>query len=343
VRWARESREVAVVSSRSPLQSGDSGILRRVSELQPKKSGGVPQGGVCIMGARGLLGTALQRELRAQGVEVTAYGRGPAAPAEGRAHWDPAADELDREPLSGAHAVINLAGEDLSAGRWTARRKQALRKSRVGSTDYLARALAQLPQPPEVLVNASAVGFYGDRGDDAVDEDSPAGHGFLAELCADWEAATEPASAAGIRVVTLRYGVVLTPEGGALAKMLPAFRMGVGGRLGSGNQRFPWVSLTDAVAATLFVIEQEQLRGPVNVVAPESINNRHFTRLLGRTLKRPTVLPVPAFALRMGLGQMAEDALLVGANVRPRRLEVVGFRFEYPRIEDALGAMLGVD
>lgn len=297
-------------------------------------------GRVCVLGATGLLGGALRQTLRAKGVEVVGYSRRPQRGAGQWAQWDPAAGQIEREPLEGAHVVVNLAGEDLSNGRWTAARKRQLWSSRVDTTRLVVETLASLERPPRVLVNASAVGFYGDRGDEAVDEESAGGSGYLAELCAAWEAAADTARDAGMRVVQLRFGVVLTPSGGALAKMLGPFKLGLGGRLGSGNQRFPWIALPDAVGATRFVMTREELDGPVNVVAPESVTNGQLTDALGHALGRPTVLPVPAFALRAALGELAQEALLSGANVRPRRLEVAGYKFEYPRIEDALHAML---
>jgi uncharacterized protein (TIGR01777 family) len=201
--------------------------------------------------------------------------------------------------------------------------------------------LAERARPPAVLVNASAVGYYGDRGEDAVYEDSEPGRGFLAELCQAWEAATEPAERAGVRVVKLRFGVVLTPQGGALAKMLIPFRLGLGGKFGGGEQRMPWIALADAVGAATFAMRHRELAGAVNAVAPESITNGQLCEALSHVLGRPTLLPVPGFALRAVLGaEMANELLLTGANVRPRELEEAGYRFEYPRLEDALDAML---
>jgi uncharacterized protein (TIGR01777 family) len=199
--------------------------------------------------------------------------------------------------------------------------------------------LSELEHPPKALINASAIGFYGDRGDEAVHEESEPGTGFLAELCQAWETATEPARAAGIRTVLLRFGVVLTPDGGALAKMLPAFRLGVGGKLGPGTQRMPWISLVDAVGVIRFALSHTELAGPVNAVAPESVTNAELSQTLGRVLGRPVMMPVPGFMLKAAMGQMADEMLLSGANVRPRRLEVAGYRFEYPRLVDAFEAL----
>ncbi len=297
----------------------------------------------CVLGASGMLGTALVAGMLKAGTSVTAFSRKRRQSDQpGLGHWDPAAGTIEAERLEGCDAVVNLAGENLGEGRWSAARKRALWASRVDSTALLCRTLAALRQPPRVLVNASAVGFYGDRGDTAVDEESPRGEGFLAELCEAWEAATQPAADAGIRVVKLRYGVILTPFDGALARMLGPFRMGLGGRLGSGQQRMPWIALADAVGATRFATRHPDLAGPVNVVAPESVTNRQLCHALGRVLHRPAAVPVPALALKTAFGaQMAREMLLSGANVRPRKLEITGYRFEYPRLEDALEAMLG--
>jgi len=314
-------------------------VTDSVSSLYPQGKPAIAR--ICVFGATGLLGTALIASRHRQGQTVTAFSRTRRPDQPGFGHWDPAAGTLDAHRLEGADAVVNLAGEDIGEGRWTAARKQRLRDSRVRSTELLAKTLASLARPPAVLINASAVGFYGDRGDDAVYEDSPRGQGFLAELCEAWEAATTPAADAGIRVARLRFGVVLTPTGGALAKMLGHFRLGLGGKLGSGYQRMPWIALPDAVGATTFAMRHPELSGPVNVVAPEPINNALFTEMLASVLGRPAPLPVPAFVLKATLGaEMAQELLLTGANVRPRKLEVAGYRFEYPRLQDALEALL---
>lgn len=290
------------------------------------------------MGGKGLLGTALAEGLRASGVEVTVYSRAPSGPGEAR--WAPGVGEIDRGPLGRADAVVNLAGESLAGGRWTTARKQRFIDSRVKVTGLLVRTLAELASPPSVLVNASAVGFYGDRGDTAVGEHSAAGGGFLAELCQAWEAATAPATAGGIRVVLPRFGVILAPGGGALRSMLPAFRLGAGGRLGSGEQFMPWIALPDAAGVVRFAIERTDISGPVNAVAPDACTNAQFSDALAQALHRPAMLPVPAIALRALLGEMAEELLLQGANVRPLELERAGYRFEYPRLVDALAVLL---
>jgi uncharacterized protein (TIGR01777 family) len=296
---------------------------------------------VCVFGATGLLGTALIAALHKAGHTVTAFSRTRHDDRPGFAHWDPQAGTIDAARLHGADAVVSFAGESLGEGRWTKARKQQLIDSRVASTDLLARTLSALPVRPAVFVNASAVGYYGDCGDDAVYEDSPRGKGFLAELVERWEQATEPAREAGIRVVLPRMGVVLARDGGALPRMMTPFKLGVGGRLGSGRQRMPWIALPDAVGAITFAMRHAELSGPVNVVAPEGISNALFTENLAAALHRPAAIPVPAFALKAALGaEMATELLLTGANVRPRKLEVAGYRFELPRLEDALHAIL---
>lgn len=317
--------------SQRPGPSGGSGAPgagdSRRPPLQPK---------VCVTGASGLLGRALCAALAQSGAVVSRYSR---SARPGFAKWDPVSGEMDTEPLANADAVINLAGEDMAGARWSQARKSLLRESRVASTQLLARKLAELPQPPKVLISASAVGFYGHRGPDAVSEQSPAGTGFLPELCQAWEAATQPAAQRGMRVALLRFGIVLSADGGALARMLPVFKLGLGGRLGSGSQFMPWIALADAVSVIRFAIGAKDLSGPVNTVAPEATTNEEFTETLGRTLHRPTLLAVPQFALKTMLGELSQ-MLLEGANVRPRVLEQAGFRFDYPRLEDALEALL---
>jgi uncharacterized protein (TIGR01777 family) len=291
----------------------------------------------CVFGASGLIGGALVASLRRDKVEVVEFGRSQSGV---RAHWNPAKGEIDRDALIGADAVINLAGARLDGGRWTAARKRELWTSRVGSTALLARTLADLPVRPEVLVNASAVGFYGDRGQEMVDERSGPGAGYLPELCQAWETATSAASEAGIRVVHLRTGVVLTPHDGALRKLLVPFRLGLGGPLGGGAQGMPWIALDDAINVIRFAISQRTLRGPVNVVAPEPVSNDELSRTLADVVGRPSALRVPRFALKALLGEMADEVLLSGALVRPRVLEEAGFRFDHPRLHDALETML---
>lgn len=298
------------------------------------------RGTIIVAGASGLVGTALQARLREAGAHLVRLVR-RAPQAAGEVGWNPAEGRIDPEGLAGAPAAVNLCGENVAGGRWTAERKQRMWHSRVDSTRLLSETLAVLDPPPRVLVNASAIGFYGDRGEEELDESSPAGRGYLAELAQAWEAACEPAESAGIRVVRLRIGIVLSREGGALAKMLPLFRIGLGGRLGSGRQFWSWIALPDLVRVIDFAIGNESLSGPVNAVSPEAVRNSGFTRALGRVLGRPTLLPAPAAAIRLALGEMGDEMLLGGARVRPGKLERAGFRFEYPGLDAALALELG--
>jgi uncharacterized protein (TIGR01777 family) len=270
---------------------------------------------ILVTGSTGLIGAALLPQLA--GHAVTRYHR--AAP--------PA--------LEGFDAVIHLAGESI-AGRWTPAKKERIRASRRDGTRTLCEGLARCVAKPRVLISASAIGFYGDRQDEILTEDSAPGTGFLADVVREWESATLPATAAGIRVVNLRFGVVLSAQGGALKQMLPAFRLGVGGVVGNGRQYWSWVALPDVVAAIQHALVADTLRGPVNVVTPFPVTNRAFTRTLGRVLHRPTVLPVPAWAVRLAFGEMGEALLLASARVEPRRLLASGFRFRWPELEEAL-------
>lgn len=289
-----------------------------------------------------MLGTALHHALLTSGRETRQLVR--RSPAnDDQIQWDPAASPAipDIATLTGLDAAIHLGGANLASHRWTAAWKREIRSSRVDSTRALAMALAALPQRPAVLLVASAVGIYGDRGDELLDESSPPGKGFLAEVCREWEAAAEPARQAGIRVVHVRFGVVLDPASGALAKMLPIFRLGLGGRLGSGRQWMSWISLADAVSAILFALDDTTISGPINLAAPHPVTNAEFTQALGHALHRSAILPAPAFALRLALGQIADDALLASARAVPTRLLSAGFRFAHPAIDSALAAALG--
>jgi len=255
--------------------------------------------------------------------------------------WAPSAGRLDPGAISGQDVVVHLAGAGIADRRWTAERKALIRDSRVEGTGLLARSLAGTPVPPRVLVCASAVGFYGDRGDAEVDEASAGGSGFLADTVRAWEAAARPAADAGIRVVFLRLGMVLTPRGGALARMLLPFRLGVGGPLGDGRQYWSWIGMDDLLASVLHVASHGELEGPVNAVSPSAVRSAEFAATLGRVLGRPAILPAPAPAIRLLFGEMADEMLLSGANVRPTRLMQSGFQFRYPNLEDALRHLLG--
>lgn len=289
---------------------------------------------ILITGASGLIGSALARRLAGSNEIVRLVRRG----AGGRAEiaWNPEAGTIDAGALEDLDAVVHLAGENVGSGRWTAAKKARIRASRVEGTSLLARTLAGLTRPPKVLISASAIGFYGDRGDEELDETSGPGTGFLAEVCRAWEAATRPASEAGIRVVHARFGVVLAREGGALAQMLPLFRFGLAGRLGSGLQWMSWIALEDAVGAVAFLLAKESFHGPANITSPQPVTNRQFTAALGRVLRRPTLLHAPALVLRAALGEMAKEMLLASARVYPRRLLESGYRFAQPELETAL-------
>jgi hypothetical protein len=291
---------------------------------------------VLVTGASGPIGAALFAELSSNGWQVMALRRG-AGPGP---RWDPARGEIGAHVFDGVSAVVHLAGESI-AGRFTARRKAAILSSRRDGTTLLAEAIARSPDPPRTLVSASAVGIYGDRGDETLDESSATGSGFLADVARIWEGATEPAARAGARVVIMRFGLVMTRAGGALPPMLLPARLGLGGPLGSGRQWWSWIAMSDLARAIRFALEREVLRGPVNATAPEPVRQREFARVLGRVLGRPAVLPAPAFALRLLLGrEMADSLLLSSARVRPARLLAAGFEFQYPALEPALRAVL---
>jgi hypothetical protein len=288
---------------------------------------------ILVTGASGLVGSALCPALEAAGHAVVRLAR------SGPVSWSPTARSIDGAALDGIDAVVHLAGESV-AGRWTPARKQRILASRRDGTRFLAETLAALPEPPKVLVSASAIGFYGDRHDELLTEQSPAGTGFLAEVARQWEAATAPAAAAGIRVVTIRTGIVLTRNGGALPAMLPPFRLGLGGPIGSGRQWWSWLALADLVAIYERALADASLAGPVNAVAPGAVTNREFARTLGRVLGRPALLPLPAPAVKLLLGEMGVEMLLAGAHVQPAVLTAAGFAFRFPQLGDALQAVL---
>jgi uncharacterized protein (TIGR01777 family) len=294
---------------------------------------------VLITGSTGLIGSAVARLLTEKGNQIRRMVRNaPHAPNEVR--WNPTGPNLAPETLAGCEAVVHLAGESLAAGRWTEERKKRIYDSRIQGTRLLSESLARLAVPPRVLACASAIGYYGDRGGEILREESRAGSGFLAGLCHDWEAATSPAAAAGIRVVRLRIGVVLSAKGGALVKLLPPMRMGLGGKIGSGGQYWSWISLDDLAHVFLCALENEKLNGPVNAVAPQPVTNLEFTKTLGRVLGRPTLFPLPAFAARLALGQMADELLLASARVVPACLTAAGYTFAHPQLEGALRHVL---
>jgi hypothetical protein len=293
---------------------------------------------VAVTGASGLIGRALVDALRADGSTVLRLVRGaPAAPDE--LEWDPAAGRLDGAALEGLDAVVHLAGENIAAGRWTAARRQAILRSRVDGTSLLARTLAALRRPPRVLLSGSAVGYYGDRADEPLDESAAAGTGFLADVCRAWEAAAEPAAAAGIRVVRLRTGVVLTRRGGALPKMLLPFKLLVGGRVGHGRQWVSWIALDDEVGAIRHLLAADAVAGPANLAAPDPVTNADLARAIGQALGRPAALPTPSVALRLAFGELSH-VLLDSTRALPRALERSGYVFRHPALEPYLAAEL---
>ena len=294
---------------------------------------------ILVSGASGFIGSALVPRLTTAGHSVLRLVRHDPA-REHEVSWNPATGSIDASSLEGVDAVVHLAGENIAA-RWTAAKKAKILESRVHGTRLISETLAGLAAPPKVLVTASAVGIYGDRGDTPVDEHSAAGTGFLADVCRQWEAASQSAKEAGIRVVHLRFGVILSPAGGALAKMLMPFRLGLGGRLGSGRQYMSWVAIDDAVESIYHALTKHDLAGAVNVVAPEAVTNAEFTKTLGRVLRRPTIFPVPAIAARAAFGQMADEALLASTRVKPARLIETGYEFRFPNLEGALRHVLG--
>jgi uncharacterized protein (TIGR01777 family) len=294
---------------------------------------------VLVTGASGFIGRAVLARLRAEGHEPVPLSRGDGRGGARSAWWQPEQGTIDLSGAGRIDGAVHLAGESV-LGRWTAAKRARIRDSRVQGTPLLARALAALSPPPSVLVSASAIGYYGDRGQEPVREDSPPGQGFLAEVCQAWEAGTAPAAQAGIRVVLPRIGMVLSPTGKALRMMLPAFRLGLGGVLGSGRQYMPWITLEDVTGVITQALANHAYRGPINAVAPEAVTNRQFTKTLGRVVGRPTILPVPASALRLVLGQMADEMLLAGANAQPARLQSLGYPFRHPALEPALRELL---
>lgn len=296
---------------------------------------------ILITGSTGMIGTVLIEALKKQNHRVTRLVRSPKPNSEPTVLWNPASGTLNAKDVEGFDAVVHLAGESIAASRWTEAQKARIRDSRVQGTALLSATLAKLAKPPKVLVCASAIGFYGNRGEEILREDSKIGTGFLAEVCQEWEDAAAPAKHKGIRVVHLRLGVVMSPKGGALAKMLLPFKLGLGGVVGNGKQYWSWVSLDDVIGAFLYALQNENLSGAVNAVAPRAVTNAEFTKTLGKVLSRPTIFPLPGFAARLVLGEMADDLLLSSARIEPARLLAAGYQFKHPDLEGALRALLG--
>lgn len=310
-----------------------------VADLEAIHRAALPPMRILLSGANGLIGRALRPFLTCAGHTVVALTRSPSRPSD--IGWDPAAGELDAAKLEGFDAVIHLAGESIASGRWNAARKARIRDSRVAGTQLLAARLAALPAPPQTFISASAIGYYGDRPGELLTESSEPGDGFLAEVCSAWEAATQPVAEAGSRVVLARFSAVYSLLGGALAKMLPPFAAGVGGRLGSGRQTMSWIALDDVVGALYHALATPAMHGPMNVVSPHAVTNAELTRRLAAVLQRPAIAPAPKAALKLALGEMAEELLLADQRVEPGALRDAGYAFRFPELEGALRHLLG--
>jgi uncharacterized protein (TIGR01777 family) len=295
---------------------------------------------IAVTGSSGLVGTALINALKADGHTTRRVVRRSTGEDPNEIRWDPVAGTIDATAFNDVNAVVHLAGESVASHRWTTALKQQIRDSRVRGTTLLCQTLAGLASRPTVLISASAIGYYGDRGDERLDESSPPGTGFLADVCHEWEQTTTPARNADIRVVNLRIGVVLSRKGGALKSMLTPFKLGMGGVIGDGRQYFSWITLEDLVRVIQFALNASTLIGPVNAVSPQPVTNREFTKTLGRVLRRPTVFPMPAFAARLVFGEMADEMFLASARVEPKALEAAQFDFFHPQLESALRHVL---
>jgi uncharacterized protein (TIGR01777 family) len=293
---------------------------------------------IAVTGSSGLIGQALSRKLKDEGHEVLPVVR--QRRDDGTIHWDPSNEQMSADKLEQLDALIHLAGENIAQRRWSEAQKQRILDSRVTGTRFISETLAGLSSKPKVFVSASAIGYYGDHRELPVDESSDTGEGFLAEVCRSWEAACKPARDAGIRTVNPRIGVVLSKRGGALAKMLPPFRMCVGGVIGNGKQVWSWVSINDVVGAIVHAIEHDSIHGPLNVTSPDACTNAEFTKALGHVLGRPTIVPLPAFAARLALGEMADALLLSSCRVIPGKLAETGYEFRHPHLEACLRALL---
>ena len=295
---------------------------------------------ILVSGSHGLVGKALIQSLTTDGHEVMKLVRRARAFGAPEVEWHPNQGQIDAQHLEGFDVVVHLAGESIASGRWTDSKKRAIRESRVKGTSLLSEALAQLSRPPSVFISASAIGFYGDRGDELLTEQSAPGKDFLSSVCVEWENATKPAMEKGIRTIHTRFGVILDTDGGALAQMLTPFRMGIGGRVGSGKQWMSWIALGDVVNGLKFLIADKPVNGAVNFVAPNPVTNAEFTKTLGRVLSRPTIFPIPAFGARLAFGELADALLLSSQRVDPSVLSEQGFLFSWPTLEPALRHVL---
>ena len=291
---------------------------------------------IAITGASGMVGAALATVLRGSGHTPVNITRKASSVSEGRLIWDPASGLKNPSLLEAVDTVVHLAGENIAAGRWTAALKDRIRRSRVEGTRSLVKSIAAISHRPKTFICASAIGFYGERGDTPLDENAVAGKGFLADVCRDWEQEAEAATELGLRVVKVRIGVVLSPKGGALAKMLLPFKLGVGGIIGSGKQYWSWIGLHDLVRIIAFCVEHDTIHGAVNAVSPNSMTNYDFTKAVGRVLHRPTLFPMPAFVAKLVLGEMADELLLASTHVIPKKLRAEGFEFHFPELVGCL-------
>ena len=294
---------------------------------------------VLVSGSTGLIGTALVPSLEERGHRVVRLVRSGGGGRDS-VRWDPSAGTIEADRLEGIDAVVHLAGESIASGRWTAQKKARIMDSRRQGTRLLAGAIAGLGTPPRVMVSTSAIGYYGDRGNELLRETSPPGDLYLSKVCVEWEAAADPAREAGIRVVHPRVGIVLTTRGGALGQTLPIFKLGLGGKIGSGRQYWSWITLDDVVGAMIHAVETDSLEGPVNAVAPDPPTNAEYTKVLGRVLNRPTLFPLPAPAAKLMLGEVADELLLPSARVEPARLKETGYDFRHPELEGAFRHLL---
>ena len=294
---------------------------------------------ILVSGSHGLVGKALTTSLANAGHEIVSLVRQSANDSE--IEWHPNQGKINGQQLEGLDVVVHLAGESIASGRWTEGKKKKIRESRVKGTELLSSALALLSQPPSRFISASAIGFYGNRGDELLTEKSAPGNGFLPEVCIAWERATGQAEAKGIRTIHTRFGIILDEKGGALERMLTPFRMGVGGKVGNGKQWMSWIALEDVISALRFLIDEPGSEGPLNLTAPDPVTNADFTEALGNVLSRPTLFSVPAFAARLAFGEMADELLLSSAKVEPRRLKENGYEFKHPELSSALKAILG--
>ncbi len=293
---------------------------------------------VAVTGSSGLIGSSLVSFLSEKNITVSKILR--ENPADDDISWKPEDGDWNSAFAEGIDGIVHLAGENIASGKWTRKKKEKIRNSRIEGTKRLCECILKLPTPPSVLVCASAVGYYGDRGVEFLNEGSSRGSGFLPDVCLGWEEATETVSKAGVRVVNVRFGIVLSKDGGALAKMQTPFKMGMGGKVGSGTQYMSWVAMDDVTGAIYHTLVTESLKGPVNVTAPNPVTNKEFTNTLGEVLKRPAVVPMPAFAARLAFGEMAKDLLLASTKVAPKKLSDSGYEFQYTELEDALKHIL---